>query len=212
MKKALFIFMTTTFLVGCSVGKNRTSEDFRFVEENSSIYVVPPAEVQMQLEENDDEFLSIPEVPVKKIETAPYMDVLAKKLRKGLRSSGAKIAQVESQIDIIIPNKVVFGTNKEKVQASAEDSLTLIAQLLTEYDQTMIQIIGYTDDVGSVLRNKDISARRAEALGSYLVQKGIKAERIITDGAGSDNPVANNATSAGREENRRIEITLISLQ
>ena len=212
MKKILFIFMTTTFLFGCSMEQKGTFKDSEFIEESSSVYVVPPEEAQMQLEETDDEFLSIPEAPVKKEEAAPYMDVLAKKLRKGLRSSGAKVAQVESQVDVIIPNRVVFGTNKEKVQASAEDALTLIAQLLTEYDQTMIQIIGYTDDVGGVLKNKDISARRAEALASYLVQKGIKAERIITDGAGSDNPISNNATSAGREQNRRIEITLISLQ
>ncbi|MBO7484098.1 MAG: OmpA family protein [Alphaproteobacteria bacterium] len=209
MKKKLFILMVTTFLAGCVLAPQ---EEKNSTNVNTEVRVLSPDKVQMQLEETDDEFLTIPEVPVKKVEMMPYMEVLAKKLRKGLRSTGVKVTQVESQVDLIIPNKMIFGTNQSKIQASAEDSLTLIAQLLSEYDKTMIQIIGYTDNVGSVLKNKEQSLHKADMLADFLIQKGINAERIITDGAGGDNPVANNATLTGREQNRRIEITLISLQ
>ena len=140
------------------------------------------------------------------------MDWLAKKLRKELRSTGVQVKEVDGQIDLIIPNEVAFGKNQTKIKTSFVDPLSAIAELLKEYDQTMIQIIGYTDDTGSVLMNKQLSLQKAEAIASFLREKEVLSERIFTDGVGPENPVTTNATVAGREQNRRVEISLIGLQ
>ena len=76
----------------------------------------------------------------------------------------------------------------------------------------MIQIVGYADDVSPVLLNKDLSLYKADVIAKTLRSYGVEAQRIITDGAGGENPIANNATKEGRERNRRVEMTLISLQ
>ena len=73
----------------------------------------------------------------------------------------------------------------------------------------MVQIVGYTDSTGTAAYNNTLSLQRANAVSNYLRLQGVSA---ITDGAGSKNPIASNATAAGREQNRRVEIVLLNKQ
>jgi outer membrane protein OmpA-like peptidoglycan-associated protein len=88
--------------------------------------------------------------------------------------------------------------------------LNSIAKVITEYNKTMVQINGYTDSTGSAATNNALSLRRANAISNYLRLQGVDGNRIVTDGLGSSNPIASNATAAGREQNRRVEIILIN--
>jgi len=71
--------------------------------------------------------------------------------------------------------------------------------------QIRIEIAGYTDNQGNPRTNQRLSQRRADAVSSWLVRKGIGATRIVTLGMGNKNPVAPNSTPEGRARNRRIE-------
>ena len=210
MKKLLFTLGITTFLVGCV---SHQEENIQPASRNTEVVVVPPENIVTQPDEFREALQKFPEIPqIDKTEAGSYMDWLAKKLRKELRSTGVQVKEVQGQIDLIIPNKVAFGNNQSKIKNDFHDPLSAIAKLLNEYDQTMIQIIAYTDEANSVLANQEVSLQKAEAIAAFLKGQNVLAERIITDGAGADNPVANSATAIGRELNRRIEITLISLQ
>ena len=212
MKKMLFMLGISAFLAGCMSEKQEklNSTPVRWQQD---VTVVSPENVIAKPDEEMQALQTFKEVPaVEQKKSGGYIDWLSKKLRKELRSTGVQVKDVGSQIDLIVPNKVAFGKNVNKIQNSFESALASVAGLLKEYDQTMVQIIGYTDNSGSVLANQQLSSQKAEAIATYLKSQGVSSERIFWDGAGPQNPVGSNETAEGREQNRRIEITLISLQ
>jgi len=73
-------------------------------------------------------------------------------------------------------------------------------------------VSGYTDNTGSDAINIPLSQKRANAVSQYLNLHGVASGRIVTQGFGSANPIASNATAVGREQNRRVEIALINNQ
>ncbi len=215
MKKILFIF-GITLLAGCVAHQSENASVMTNLPTdvlNSQVVVVPPENIITQPDEFREALQKLPDVPrISNDKQESYMGKLSKKLRKELRSTGAQVKEVQGQIDIIVPDKVSFGKNQMTVQNSFQDALSSVAKLLKEYDQTMVQIIGYTDDLGGVLANQKFSLQKANVIADFLKTRGVISERIITDGAGGDNPIANNLIATGREMNRRVEITLISLQ
>ena len=111
-----------------------------------------------------------------------------------------------------MPGNITFGSNEATIQSSFQPVLTSVAKVIKEYNKTMVQIVGYTDNTGSAALNNSLSLRRANSVANYLRLQGVDGNRIITDGLGSSNPIASNATAAGREQNRRVEIVLINKQ
>jgi outer membrane protein OmpA-like peptidoglycan-associated protein len=69
-----------------------------------------------------------------------------------------------------------------------------------------VAIEGHTDSAGDAVKNRALSQERAEAVATYLTQKGIAAERLTAKGHGPDNPIASNRTAEGRAKNRRVEL------
>ncbi len=142
--------------------------------------------------------------------TGGYMDYQAKKLREELVGTGVQVAQQDGKVYLIMPGNITFGTNEATIRGGFEPTLTSIAKVIKEYNKTMVQINGYTDNTGSAAYNNTLSLRRANAVANYLRLQGVSADRIITDGLGEENPIASNATAAGREQNRRVEIVLLN--
>ena len=101
-----------------------------------------------------------------------------------------------------------FDNNKATIRADSQPLLDSAAQVLVNYPKLGLEIIGYTDDRGRRERNVELSRQRADAVGDYLVGKGVQRGRLRTRGAGPDEPVADNKTPAGRAANRRIEFRL----
>ncbi len=139
-----------------------------------------------------------------------YMDVQAKRLRQELLGTGVQVISQNGQVQLIMPGNITFGSNEATIQSSFAPTLNSIAKVIKEYNKTMVQIVGYTDNTGSLAYNNTLSLRRANAVSNYLRLQGISADRIITDGLGPQNPIASNATAQGREQNRRVEIFLIN--
>lgn len=144
--------------------------------------------------------------------TGGYMDIQARKLRQELVGTGVQVKEVDGRVYLIMPGNITFDTNEAVIKPGFQPVLNSIAKVIKEYNKTMVQVYGYTDNTGSAATNNALSLRRATAVSNYLRLQGIDGNRIITDGLGSANPIASNATASGREQNRRVEIALINNQ
>jgi outer membrane protein OmpA-like peptidoglycan-associated protein len=104
---------------------------------------------------------------------------------------------------------IAFDANKATIRPTSFPTLDEAAKVLVEYPSLRVQISGHTDTSGKAERNVQLSGERAEAVKTYLVGKGVTADRIETRGAGPNEPVGDNKTAAGRAANRRIEFKLL---
>ena len=100
-----------------------------------------------------------------------------------------------------------FETGKAVLNADGEALLTKLAAVLKKYTENRITISGHTDNVGSSSTNVPLSQRRADSVKAFILSQGVPARCVLTaTGYGSEKPVANNKTVAGRAANRRVEL------
>ena len=137
-----------------------------------------------------------------------YVDKQEAQLRKQLAGSGVEVQRQGEQIKLIMPGNITFQSNSADVSSSFYNPLNQVAASLRQYDQSLIDVVGHTDSTGSRQRNVDLSRLRAQSVSNYITAHGVAATRIVSRGAGPDQPIASNATEAGRQENRRVEINL----
>jgi OmpA-OmpF porin, OOP family len=102
----------------------------------------------------------------------------------------------------------------DKAAVNAEDGTKLMTEVRSMKNVTWqtISVKGHTDSIGSEPYNVKLSERRAQAVQEFLVEKGVKPERIKTEAKGPHEPIATNKTSTGRAQNRRTEIEFVGLQ
>jgi len=86
------------------------------------------------------------------------------------------------------------------------EQINNIAEIMKGYPKVKIKLGGYTDNTGNEAKNMTLSQNRADAVKAALVDKGIAADRIVTEGYGIQHPVASNDTPEGRAQNRRIAL------
>ena len=103
---------------------------------------------------------------------------------------------------------VLFDTGKAQLNPGSARKLDQLAQFLADHPERRVQIDGFTDSVGTESYNQDLSQRRADAVKSALVMRGIDPTRIESQGYGKGFPVADNADSGGRQMNRRVEVVI----
>jgi outer membrane protein OmpA-like peptidoglycan-associated protein len=103
---------------------------------------------------------------------------------------------------------VLFDTGRAELNPGAARNLDRLVQFLTEHAERRVEIDGYTDSVGTDSFNLDLSQRRADAVKSVLISRGIEPARIVSQGYGKAYGVASNADSGGRQLNRRVEIVI----
>lgn len=109
-------------------------------------------------------------------------------------------------IKLVMGDAVLFPTGSYTLSADAQAVLSRVAYNLDQFPNTDITVVGYTDNTGSEAVNQKLSLERAQAVENYLEQHGVAANRLKAIGDGWNNPVASNATAAGRAQNRRVEI------
>ncbi len=109
---------------------------------------------------------------------------------------------------VMVPGNILFEFDSANIKAGSERTIDKIAQFLTDYPDQKIKIEGFTDSVGEENYNQELSQRRADAVKQALIDSGVSADRISTEGMGEEFPVASNDTTAGRLENRRVEIII----
>lgn len=109
---------------------------------------------------------------------------------------------------VITLGDVLFDTNKADLRSGGMHGVQKLADVLKQYPQRNVLVEGFTDSTGTSSYNQDLSERRAGAVRTLLMDTGISADRIANRGYGQTFPVASNATSAGRQLNRRVEIII----
>lgn len=140
-----------------------------------------------------------------------YMDTQEAKLRKQLRGSGVSIERDGNNINLIMPGNITFSSGNADIDQSFFSVLNSVILVLKEFDKTLVVVAGHTDSSGSDTLNQRLSERRAQSVANYLNTSGVISERLEVIGFGETQPVASNETKAGKELNRRVEITLLPI-
>lgn len=138
-----------------------------------------------------------------------YQDRQEAELRRKMAGTGVDVVRQGDNITLNMPGNVTFGFDQATIQPQFYPVLDNVANTLQQYNQTVIEIAGHTDSVGSEAYNQQLSQRRADAVANYLNSRGVMRDRMITVGAGETRPIASNDTEQGRAQNRRVEITLV---
>ena len=141
-----------------------------------------------------------------------YQDKQEAELRRETAGTGIDVSRDGDVIKLNLPDGVSFDFNRTDIKPQFYPSLNTVANTLREYNQTVVEVSGHTDDVGSDAVNQRISEQRANAVASYLMAQGVQRERLETVGMGKRFPIADNATEQGRARNRRVEIRLLPLR
>lgn len=140
-----------------------------------------------------------------------YMDQQEAKLRAELEGTGVSVTRIGDNITLNMPGNVTFATDSSDLSPAFFDVLNSVGKVLQEYNKTVVEVAGHTDSTGSDAYNQSLSERRAASVASYLRGRGVLADRLISVGMGESRPIADNGTAAGRQANRRVEITMVPL-
>ena len=140
-----------------------------------------------------------------------YMDYQEKKLRERLQGTGVSVKRVGNDIYLNMPGNLTFATDRAEIRSDFYDVLDSVVLVVNEYEKTLIEITGHTDSTGSDSHNQVLSEQRAESVSAYFRSRQVIPQRLITEGFGERFPIANNDTTDGRQQNRRVELRLVPL-
>ena len=138
-----------------------------------------------------------------------YMDVQEAKLREKMEGAGVSVTRDGDNIILNMPGNLTFDTDSTTVKPSFRPVLDAVSEVLKEYKSTMIQVAGHTDSTGGDKYNLMLSQQRAQSVANILSGFGVEQVRLDTVGFGETQPIASNSTATGREQNRRVELTLL---
>jgi outer membrane protein OmpA-like peptidoglycan-associated protein len=136
------------------------------------------------------------------------MDQQAKEIDQQV--AGAVVERVGEGIQVTFESGLLFDYDSDRIKPTAAENLRNLARSLNNYPNTDLVIVGHTDAVGSDEYNADLSQRRARAAANYLASLGVNPNRLRTYGRGENEPVAENTTDAGRQQNRRVEVAIFA--
>ena len=141
-----------------------------------------------------------------------YQDRQEAALRRSLAGSGVDVVRQGDNITLNMPGNITFAFDSSNLQPQFYPVLDNVASTLNQYNQTVIEVAGHTDNVGTDAYNQQLSVQRANAVAAYLGGKGVMQQRMMIVGAGETRPIASNDTDAGRAQNRRVEITIVPVR
>lgn len=136
------------------------------------------------------------------------LDKQEAELRQNLSGTGAGIVNTGSQLIVTLPESITFDFDSAKLNPQFVAPIQDVALSLQKYPNTIVQVIGHTDSIGSIEHNNQLSQQRAQSVANVLLNSGVGAGRLRVIGVGSTRPVASNETAAGRAMNRRVEIVI----
>jgi outer membrane protein OmpA-like peptidoglycan-associated protein len=128
-------------------------------------------------------------------------------MERATAGTGVGVSQTpDNQLKLDIPSDVSFATGRSDISSSFAPILNQFATSLNQNQVTTVSIIGHTDSTGSDAINNPLSVDRANAARDYLVSRGVARNRIMTEGRGSREPIADNSNAQTRAKNRRVEV------
>ena len=137
------------------------------------------------------------------------MDKQEQDMRNALAQSEAIAIQREGNVlALTFRSDFTFAVNSAAIRPGLDSELSRVAQVLNAYPQTTLTVAGHTDSTGSEEYNQTLSQKRADSVKNALVQRGVAAYRINAVGYGESQPVGDNETEFGRQQNRRVEVRI----
>ncbi|WP_418592309.1 OmpA family protein [Ponticoccus sp. (in: a-proteobacteria)] len=136
------------------------------------------------------------------------LDKQAAELRQQLGSE-VDIRNTGDRLIVTMPQDILFATDSATLRPTLVSDLRDVGQSLLAYPNTTAQVIGHTDSDGEASYNLNLSQRRAQSVANVLVSEGVPSSRLSVIGRGEDQPIASNLTSAGKAQNRRVEIVIL---
>ena len=113
-----------------------------------------------------------------------YQDRQEAELRAELEGTGVSVTRIGDNITLNMPGNITFATDSSDLSPAFFDVLNSVGKVLTEFDQTVVEVAGHTDSTGSDAYNQGLSERRASSVATYLRSQGIMTDRLITIGMG----------------------------
>ena len=138
-----------------------------------------------------------------------YMDRQEAELRRQTAGTGVDVIRSGDDLILRMPSGITFPVDSYAIQPQFQQTLNEVARTLGTYNQTYIDVLGHTDSTGSDAYNQTLSVNRAQSVADYLSARGVARARIGVRGFGETQPIATNATEAGRAQNRRVEIKVV---
>lgn len=136
------------------------------------------------------------------------MDKQAEELKRDL--DGATVERVGEGIKITFNSGLLFSTNSSQLTSTTQQNLKELSATLNKYPDTNILIEGHTDNTGTDDYNQKLSETRAKSVSSFLSSQNVSGGRITTKGYGESQPVSDNGTDMGRDQNRRVEVAIFA--
>lgn len=142
-----------------------------------------------------------------------YMDKQRKELEQKLAAEAARdelqIVQLSGDaLKIGVASDISFETNSATLQSGALNTFAKIANVLKDYDKTVIHVVGHTDSTGSVQYNQSLSERRAAAVSTFLASQGVPASRVREEGRGERELLVRTGDNVNEARNRRVDIVI----
>ncbi len=135
-----------------------------------------------------------------------YMDKQAAEIQRDLE--GATVERIGEGIKITFDSGLLFDVDKAALKPASKQNLTDLAVILNKYDDTNILIEGHADSDGTEEHNLELSQNRAQSVANFLAGQQVMETRFTTMGYGESQPIADNSTSAGKAQNRRVEVAI----
>ena len=142
------------------------------------------------------------------------MERQAKQIEQQMQGTGVTVTHDTDtgNINLTMPGNITFAHDDDTLNGAFLGRLNQLANTMNQYHETMIVIVGHTDSTGQAAYNQELSERRADSVRYYLINQGVDPYRIQTVGYGMRQPIASNATEAGRAQNRRVELMILAPQ
>lgn len=121
----------------------------------------------------------------------------------------AEVTILSDTVKVVFENNVLFDFGSATIKPQIFPAFQRFAKALNKHDKTEVLICGYTDTIGSIDRNINLSQKRADSAKALLMYNNVDEKRIFTWGLGAKNPIASNSTEEGRQQNRRVEFVLL---
>jgi outer membrane protein OmpA-like peptidoglycan-associated protein len=120
----------------------------------------------------------------------------------------AAVEREGDKLYVALPSGILFDVDQDAVRPDAREKLAQAAEVLKNYPDTFVNVEGHTDSTGSAEHNQALSERRAARVRDVLAASGVPAGRLSVRGYGETQPIADNATPEGRQENRRVQLEI----
>lgn len=207
LKKIAIAVMTVSLMTACA------NDPHQRAKIGAAVGAVAGAVIGHQVDDEKGRYVGAAVGALAGGSVGNYMDKQQQELERQLAAEQAA-KEIEMQrladntIKLDLSSEVSFDSGQSAVKPSFYPSLDKIASVLSQYDQTVIHVVGHTDSDGSDDYNLGLSLDRAEAVQNYLTGKGVTGLRLKVQGRGETEPRAENASAEGKAMNRRVEVFL----